>query len=448
MTPFHTYLPRAARFTAATALVMLVAAACGTGLGDEPVAVHVAPGEGDSEVVASTETLEVLAQPSATSVVVEVIAQPAAPDADVEAATAGDEAIEVAVTDQSGPGEPDSDMGEESPASDPFVDEIDPEGLTEATLLADDHPVLSTVDVVKLLKPSVVHIATEFLNSGFMDQPEPGSGVGTGIILDRSGHILTNNHVVANAQSLIVTLNTGENREAVIVGTDPTTDLAVIRIDAPDLFPAFLGVSGELQVGEDVIAIGHALGLPGGPTVSKGVVSALGRSISADAQNTIVDLIQTDASINPGNSGGTLVNEHGEVIGINTAIIQEGRGIGFAINIDDAKVVAEQLIAAGFVDRGFLGVTPFNLTSALANQYGIPVEEGVIIQRAVPGSGAAEAGLQQGDVIVMMDDVEIHNTGELSRFLINHTAGETITIVYYRGTERIEATVTLTVRPG
>jgi S1-C subfamily serine protease len=433
MTPFNTFLPRAARFTAATAVVLLVAAACGTAVTDEPVAIP--------EIAA--ETVELQALPTATGVAIVSVAP-----------STNEEAAEVVVQQDPEPASPGVDDpvaladANGDPAESAFVDEIEPDGLTEAILLADAHPVLSTVDVVKLLKPSVVHIATEFLNSGFMDQPEPGSGVGTGIILDADGHILTNNHVVANAQSLIVTLNTGESLEAVVVGTDPATDLAVIRIDAPDLFPAFLGVSGDLEVGEDVIAIGHALGLPGGPTVSKGVVSALGRSISADAQNTIVDLIQTDASINPGNSGGPLVNEHGEVIGINTAIIQEGRGIGFAINIDDAKVVAEQLIAAGFVDRGFLGVTPFNLTSALANQYGIPVEEGVIIQRAVPGSGAAEAGLQQGDVIVMMDDVEIHNTGELSRFLINHRAGETITIVYFRGAERIEAAVTLTARPS
>jgi serine protease Do len=446
MNPLNTYLPRAARFAAAAAVVLLVAAACGTGLTDEPVAVS----EVGTEAAVSPDTVEVLAQPTATGIAVVSVAPDPTVEENIDTVAIGDEATEVAAQQSPEPTtpEPPDPESDEGPTESAFVDEIEPTGLTEATLLADDHPVLSTVDVVKLLKPSVVHIATEFLSSGFMDQPEPGSGVGTGIILDEAGHILTNNHVVANAQSLIVTLNTGESLEAVVVGTDAATDLAVIRIDAPDLFPALLGVSGELQVGEDVIAIGHALGLPGGPTVSKGVVSALGRSISADAQNTIVDLIQTDASINPGNSGGPLVNEHGEVIGINTAIIQEGRGIGFAINIDDAKVVAEQLIVAGFVDRGFLGVTPFNLTSALANQYGIPVEDGVIIQRAVPGSGAAEAGLQQGDVIVMMGDVEIHNTGELSRFLINHTAGETITIVYYRGAERIKTTVTLTTRPG
>ena len=370
-----------------------------------------------------------------------------------EAATPEDAATEFTIAEDPNPPFDDSVPEEAATPEDAatgiaLVDEIDPTRLTEATLLTDERPVLTTVDVVKLLKPSVVHIATEFLSSGFMDQPEPGSGVGTGVILDVDGHILTNNHVVAGAQSLVVTLNTGVSHEASLVGTDPATDLAVIRIESSILFPALLGVSADLEVGEDVIAIGHALGLPGGPTVSKGVVSALGRSISTGAQSTIVDLIQTDASINPGNSGGPLVNENGEVIGINTAIIQEGRGIGFAINIDDASVVAAQLIAVGYVERGFLGVTPFNLTPALANQFGIPVEEGVIIQRTVPGSGAEQTGLQQGDVIVALGGVQIRNTGELSRFLINHAAGETIDIVYYRGDERIETTVTLTARPG
>ena len=434
--------PRAVAVVSVAAVLMLVAAACGTSPGDE------SPAAAITEATAIVEAVEMAVQPTATSVTTDgVSVETLAPDVEVEEAARVDTAEPTDTGDEvvifEGPNPP----GEEADG-DPFVDEIDPIGLTEGILLADEPAIPTTVEVVKRLKPSVVHIATEFLRSGFMDQPEPGSGVGTGVILDDAGHILTNNHVVTGAQSLVVTLNTGESWEAVIVGTDPSTDLAVIRIDAGDLQPARLGVSDELEVGEDVIAIGHALGLPGGPTVSKGVVSALGRSISTDTQTTIVDLIQTDASINPGNSGGPLVNEHGEVVGINTAIIQEGRGIGFAINIDDAKVVVAQLLESGFVERGFLGVTPFNLTSALANEFGIPVEEGVIIQRAVPGSGADEAGLRQGDVIVMMGGVPIRNTGELSRFLIDHDAGETIDIVYYRGEDRIETTVVLTARPG
>ena len=242
---------------------------------------------------------------------------------------------------------------------------------------------LTTVDVVKILKPSIVQIVSELAAMGFSNSALPPTGVGTGVILDQQGHILTNNHVVEDAQRLTVTLENGQSFPAQIVGRDDITDLAVIRIQADGLQPAKLGVSAEVEVGQDVIAIGHALGLPGGPTVSKGVVSALERSINTEQNYTIVDLIQTDASINPGNSGGALANTAAEVIGINTVIVQGGQGIGFAINIDDAKVVARQLMDQGFVRRGFLGITPVNLTPGIANQLGLDITEGVILARII-----------------------------------------------------------------
>jgi S1-C subfamily serine protease len=227
---------------------------------------------------------------------------------------------------------------------------------------------LSTVDIVKLLRPSVVHIATNLNASiGTFNQPVP-DGVGTGVVLDEAGHILTNNHVIQDAQRIVVTLSNGQRYPATLIGRDLKTDTAVIEIAATGLTPARLGVAAELEVGEDVIAIGHALGLRGGPTVSKGVVSAVGRSLPTGFQTTIVDLIQTDASINPGNCGGPLVNTCGEVVGINTAILLEGQGIGFAINIDDARAVAEQLMSRGYVERGFTGFTPVDLTSAVVSQ--------------------------------------------------------------------------------
>ena len=307
---------------------------------------------------------------------------------------------------------------------------------------------LPTVEVVKILAPSIVQIVTESLGMGMFNQPVPSRGVGTGVILDEQGHILTNNHVIATTQSLTVTLSNGDSLPAEIVGADLITDTAVIRIEATGLQPAKLGNSSDLQVGEDVIAIGHALGLPGGPTVSKGVVSALGRSIDTEAQNTMVDLIQTDAAINPGNSGGALVNTRGEVIGINTAIIQGSQGIGFTINIDDAKVVVAQLILMGYVERGFLGITPMNLTPGIANQVGVPLTEGIFLVRSLLGTAADSAGLKEGDVIVEMGGQPIRNTGELSKFLIDHLPGETVDIVYFRGAERIETQATLGERPG
>lgn len=305
---------------------------------------------------------------------------------------------------------------------------------------------LTTVEVVKLLKPSVVQISTETVTFGFFNQPIPNRGVGTGVILDERGHILTNHHVIAGAQSISVTLPNGETYSARVVGDDVNTDLAVIRIEAAGLQPARLGDSSTLQVGEDVIAIGYALGLQGDPTVSKGVVSALGRSIDTDV-TTIVDLIQTDASINPGNSGGPLVNTSGEVIGINTAIIQSGQGIGFAININDAKSVATQLVENGFVRRGYIGIGPASVTPAVARQFDLAVTQGILVVRVTPRGPAFQAGLRPGDVIVELGGQAINNTGELSKFLMAHPPGETIDVTYYRGNTRVTTRLTLGERP-
>ena len=306
---------------------------------------------------------------------------------------------------------------------------------------------LPTVDVVRILTPSVVQIVTESIGMGFFNRPVPSRGVGTGIVLDDRGHILTNNHVIEGGERITVILSNGDSFTAEVIGGDPSTDTAVIRIDADGLQPAKLGESAALEVGEDVIAIGHALGLPGGPTVSKGVVSALGRSIDTDQQTTIVDLIQTDAAINPGNSGGALVNTSAEVIGINTAIIQGSRGIGFAINIDDAKIVAAQLMDKGYVERGFLGISPVNLNAGLASRLDLSVAEGVLVARVIPDQAADAAGLQETDVIVELGDERIANNGELSKFLLKHTPGETVRLVYYRGTTKVVGEVTLGERP-
>ncbi len=230
-------------------------------------------------------------------------------------------------------------------------------------------------------------------------------------------------------------------------GGDASTDTAIIRINAEGLQPAKLGNSSELQVGETVIAIGHALGLKGGPTVSKGVVSALGRSIDTGPRTTIVDLIQTDTAINPGNSGGPLMNTRAEVIGINTAIIQGSQGIGFAINIDDAQIVVAQLLDKGYVERGGLGIAPFNLSPGIASQIGVPVTEGIAVAQVFPETAAERAGLQERDVIVRLGEETIRNTGDLARFLIAHLPGETMSVVFFRGTEEMTTQITLQERP-
>ena len=305
---------------------------------------------------------------------------------------------------------------------------------------------LTSVEVVKVLRPSVVHIATQSLSMGFFNQPVPETGVGTGVVLDEKGTILTNNHVVEGVEHITVTLSNGESFPATLVGSDRQTDIAVIKIEGADgLQPAVLGDSSATEVGEDVIAIGHALGLPGGPTVSKGVVSALGRSIETDpeARIVIVDLIQTDASINPGNSGGPLVNDRAEIIGINSAMISESQGIGFAININDAKTVAGQLIERGFVLRGVLGIIPDNVTPVVASQRDFPVSQGIWVESVAQDSAAQAAGLRAGDIIVQLGDKPIANTGELSNFLIDHPPGETVDVVFYRDQDRVTTTLTL-----
>ncbi len=309
---------------------------------------------------------------------------------------------------------------------------------------------MPTTEVVKLLTPSVVNITTELATAGLFNTPFPPSGVATGVILTPDGHVLTNYHVVEVGQGITVTLNDGSNHEAEVIGQDPVTDLAVIKIvDVEGLEPARLGDSSTLMVGEDVIAIGHAMGLPGAPTVSKGVVSALERAVDTTHNTTIIDLIQTDASINPGNSGGPLVNTRAEVIGINTVVVSVGQGIGFAININDAKEVARQIIDQGFVRRGYLGVLPAAMTPQLAAQLGIdPEVEGIILRQVLPGSAADDAGLEAGDIILSMDGQTLHNIGELSKFLISHQPGDTMNMTLLRDGEELIASITLGERSG
>ena len=309
---------------------------------------------------------------------------------------------------------------------------------------------MPTTEVVKLLTPSVVNITTELATAGLFNTPFPPSGVATGVILTPDGHVLTNYHVVEVGQGITVTLNDGTNHEAEVIGQDPVTDLAVIKIvDVEGLEPARLGDSSTLMVGEDVIAIGHAMGLPGAPTVSKGVVSALERAVDTTHNTTIIDLIQTDASINPGNSGGPLVNTRAEVIGINTVVVSVGQGIGFAININDAKEVARQIIDQGFVRRGYLGVLPAAMTPQLAAQLGIDPEiKGIILRQVLPGSAADDAGLIAGDIILSMDGQTLHNIGELSKFLISHQPGDTMNMTLLRDGEELIASITLGERSG
>jgi S1-C subfamily serine protease len=303
---------------------------------------------------------------------------------------------------------------------------------------------------VRLLRPSVVRVQTEGATLDILGRPVPTGGVGTGVIIDQEGHIITNNHVVrldsGLASRVTVTLSDDRTVTAQIVGTDAPTDLAVLKIDATDLTPAKLGDVSQLQVGEDVVAIGYALDLPGGPSVTRGVVSAKGRIIQ-EAPYSISDAIQTDASINPGNSGGPLVDDHGEVVGIDTAIITQAQNIGFAISIDLAKPLVQEIIEKGFVSRGFLGVSTVDVTPSVAASFDLPVDRGVGVADVTVGSPADKAGLRVSDIIVRLGDVTINNSGDLVQALTKYRAGDKVTVVFYRDSQQQETEVTLTARP-
>ncbi len=348
---------------------------------------------------------------------------------------------------------------------------------TESTLAGEDLRMALTIpDLVDLVRPSVVHIATEIATTDTREQPTPGGGVGTGFIISADGYIVTNNHVVAGADRVVVTFpisaadvtataapggaptpNTGRRHphravDAEVVGLDPQTDLAVLRIDVEGLTPLPLGSSSNLRAGEVVVAIGHALDLPGGPTVTAGVVSALGRVLTniGPQRLTLSDLIQTDASINPGNSGGPLLNLHGEVVGVNSAGAGAADGIGFAIAIDNAKLVIDSLIEDGVVTRGFMGIRSATITPAIARQFGLPVNQGLYIQAITVGTGADQSDLEAGDIIVGINDESVGDIGELGRILAKYGPGSTVTVWYLRmdlGDDPQRTEVTLGARP-
>ncbi len=295
---------------------------------------------------------------------------------------------------------------------------------------------LSTVEVVRRLTPSVVLISSKM--------PDGSFGGGTGLILDTGGHVLTNSHVIEGSVDVEITLPDDRRVSAEVVGADSITDIAVLRMPIADVPPATLGNSSGLEVGETVIAIGHALGISGPPTVSRGVVSALGRSLERGNSPTIVGMIQTDASINQGNSGGPLVNTSAEVVGINTARMSSGQGIGFAIGIDNAKMLADHLIEDGFIERGYIGIRPSTVTQSMADQLGIDRGvQGILVLGVVPDTPADDAGIHPLDIILEMNGRTMSNLGELFDFLLFHRSGETVDIVLLRDGQEVNARITL-----
>ena len=275
-----------------------------------------------------------------------------------------------------------------------------------------------------------------------------GAGSGSAVVYRADGILVTNNHVVANATDIQVTLPDGERLPAEVVGTDPTSDLAVLRVDATDLpVPVWADAGHEPAVGDTAVAIGSPFGLDG--SVTSGIVSALGRNVpTPDA--SLVDLLQTDAAINPGNSGGALVDGAGRVIGVNTAIASSGggnEGIGFAIPAATVRNVADQLLEHGAVQHAYLGVAGQDVDPGVARLYNLPVEQGAVLAQ-VPDGPAADAGLQPGDIVTRIDDNEVASMNELAGRIQQHQPGDSVTVTYLRDGEQQTATVTLGERPA
>ncbi len=324
----------------------------------------------------------------------------------------------------------------------------------------------SFAELVSKLGPSVVNVkvaksvagASWRLPEGFEDGPfegfyrrffrdmphrRPGHfrqhGNGSGVIIDAEGHILTNHHVVEHAEEVKVTLTDGREYEARVVGRDPKTDLAVLQVDVTDPLPvATLGRSDILRVGDRVLAIGNPFGLS--HTVTTGIVSGKGRIIGAGPYD---DFIQTDASINPGNSGGPLFNMRGEVIGINTAMVPHGRGIGFAIPIDTAKPLIPQMVATGGVTRGYLGVSIQAITPALAAALKLDGTQGALVGEVMPDSPAARAGLQTGDVITAFDGKPVATAQDLPGRVAATPVGQDVTVTVRRQGAPLDLAVTI-----
>jgi len=309
---------------------------------------------------------------------------------------------------------------------------------------------LGTQELVAKVAPVVVSIVTESVSYNWFWQAVPQTGAGSGIIINSDGYIVTNNHVVEDADKVTVTLSDGRTFEATIVGTDAQTDLAVVKIDASNLaYLHFLSNSLEqLSVLDPVVAVGNALALPGGPTWTTGVVSNLGRSIEENTGVVLNDVIQTDAAINAGNSGGPLVNMAGQVVGINVAIASNAENIGFAISTDTAVPVVQSLITEGKVVRPWLGVEVTTVTSTIQHYYNLSVNKGALITNVTSGGPASKAGLRAGDVIVKIDGEDISTAAELSSAIGSRQIGDQVEIVYYRGSVQNVANATLEESPS
>jgi len=311
----------------------------------------------------------------------------------------------------------------------------------------------------------VVNVTSTAVQMDFFFNAFPTQGSGSGSVIDAKGHILTNHHVVANAQKLEVTLADESKWPAKLVGSDPDNDLAVIKVDAPKekLKVIPMGDSKPLKIGQKVLAIGNPFGLQ--RTLTTGIISSLGRTIRSESGTLMEDIIQTDAAINPGNSGGPLLNSEGEIIGINSAIISPSGGsvgIGFAIPVNAAKRVIPELIAKGYVTYPYIGATVQSLIPEVARYLKLKIERGALIAEVAKGGPADKAGLKGGsqrvqvgntivitggDIVVRVDQREVKTNDELIRYFREKKPGDTITLQFYRKGDLMDVKVTLGERP-
>ena len=332
--------------------------------------------------------------------------------------------------------------------------ETPPAGISDPATSTDEQ---NNIEVYRTLSPGVVFIHSTSYARDFFGFVEPQEGSGSGSILDQQGNILTNYHVIEGAQKLSVSMGGKKDYPAVVVGGDPDTDLAVIRLTekpAGQLTVVPMGDSDRLVVGQKVLAIGNPFGLD--RTLTTGVISGLQRPLRARNNRLIEGAIQTDASINPGNSGGPLLDSHGRMIGINSQILSpsgSSAGVGFAVPVSIAKRIVPQLVQNGRVRRPKLGINTRDIAS-LRNQIDLPVDDGVLIYQVARGGGAAAAGLrgvqqtemgdvELGDIIVGIDNDKVTNSDDLFRILDKHQIGETVQVQIWRDGKRMSVPVRL-----
>jgi S1-C subfamily serine protease len=336
-----------------------------------------------------------------------------------------------------------------NPADDPaFAGDDDAATAPSDSRLLDAYS-RAVVHVAKTVSPSVVKIEAELGRPPGAPErrgrnEEPARGSGSGFVFTPDGYVLTNSHVVSGAKKLTVILNDGRRLVGSLVGDDPHTDLALVRVDAPDLVPARLGDSSALRVGQLVVALGNPYGFD--CTVTAGVVSALGRSLRSQSGRLIDDVIQTDAALNPGNSGGPLVNTHGEVIGVNTAMIRPAQGICFAVAMRTASFVVSRLMRDGRLRRSYIGVggQDVPLLRKVVRFFDLPIESGVMVISVEADSPGAAAGLRDGDIMLRFGETWIEGIDDLHRQLTEERVGDPVELMVLRGRERL----TLTLRPG